>query len=614
MRIWWFACLILFAFLGACTHNPNSSADPDVEIVRIFITATPLPTQTPSPTPTKTSTPTTTPTLTPTLTPTPTAPAIVAFGNPRGYTLFNPQPQSGAPCGWVDTFDFPLDPPDGASAGGGGDFGAYRDRYEKYHAGEDWGLFNQYNLGQPVYSIGHGQVTFAQPLGWGADKGVVIVRHTFPDGGSVLSFYGHLAPTSVNLREGDCLRRGDIVGQIGRPRTPPHLHFEMRLHMPYSTGGGYWPSDPSGAGWLNPSKTISQYRLKISPGSIWTKDMIASKAIGSTGGSIYLLIQEGQLVGMDLRTGEEMWSYALSDHIKDVLLDPNQGMLYVSDSIEGLLAFAVPHNTDVMPVSEALDPLWEQKLPSSGRMDLMPLPGGGVLVSYKDRFHAFSPEGKTLWEEESSNYLNSWVLADDALLFTTYDKETPLASADDEGLYIWEENLPGRPLVTGDQAWIYSEEGLYLLDIEARAAQLIYALPSGLMRRSAALSLSNGGLLLLHTDSLDRRLLAFDLDGELLWEFSVPLNGNPQLFELDADIYLVTQPSFSGRGAYRTMQVFRLDLEKEQLSRIFVSGSRTFNPRTTWAEDLDGQKLLIQIAGVGTILFDPEVASTRMGQ
>jgi murein DD-endopeptidase MepM/ murein hydrolase activator NlpD len=100
----------------------------------------------------------------------------------------------------VDVLDFPLDPPNGADASGGSDFGVFRSRYGKFHSGEDWwGVRGRQSFGEPVYAIGHGLVTYAEPEGWNRDKGVIIVRHIFDDGREVLSFYGHLDPPSVLL-------------------------------------------------------------------------------------------------------------------------------------------------------------------------------------------------------------------------------------------------------------------------------------------------------------------------------------------------------------------------------------------------------------------------------
>ena len=353
MRFFWLFLLILAALLTACSSGSESISAPEVLVTRIYITATPKPTLTASPRPTPTRTPTPTPT------PTPTAPAIDVIGNPRAYTLFDPVAQSGAPCGWADTLDFPLDPPNGENAYGGRDFGVYRNRYDKYHAGEDWGLSSRSNFGKPVYSIGHGQVTYAQPLGWGADKGVVIVRHTFPDGGSVLSFYGHLDPPSVTIREGVCVQRGEIIGQIGRPRTPPHLHFEMRVHMPYSTGGGYWPSDPTNAGWVPPSQTVSQYRLQVAPGVEWTSQASStfSVPLGNLDTTTFVMIDGASLLGIDLFTGAELWSYELNEYIKDALLDPTNGVLYIVDLVAGLRVYDMPVGDE--PPPEELELLWE---------------------------------------------------------------------------------------------------------------------------------------------------------------------------------------------------------------------------------------------------------------
>jgi outer membrane protein assembly factor BamB len=542
---------------------------------------------------------------------------MMVLGNPRAYTLFDPVRQSGAPCGWVDTLDFPINPPNAENAFGGSDFGNYRARYEKYHAGEDWGLSNRGNFGQPVHSIGHGQVTYAQPMGWGADKGVVIVRHSFPDGDSVLSFYGHLDPPSVTLREGDCVWRGDIVGKIGRPRTPPHLHFEMRVHLPYSTGSGYWPTDPAQAGWLPPSKTISQYRMRVSPGATWTDISTPeySMPLGTLDDSIYLTLDDGRLAGIDLLTGDELWSYELTESIRDTLLDSNRGVLYTTDSTAGLVAYALPKDDEDESLPEELVPLWEYEIPSSSRMDLMSLPGGGTLVSYNDALRAISLQGDLLWEiEDEDSKLVSWALTEEILVFTTSNQDAPLRTADADGVYLWEDGLVGRPLVAGDQIWLYAKEGLYRLNLSERTVQRVYVLPAEFMRRSTALPLQDGSLVLLHSDLADRRLLSFDAEGDLQWEFSVPLAGEPKLFELKGRIYLLTKPFSSTRGNYKTMEIFVIDPEQRQLVRIFQAGSRMFNPLGTWANEVNGEQLLIQIAGNGRVLFNPEAALNRMGQ
>ena len=163
-------------------------------------------------------------------------------------------------------------------------------------------------------------------------------------------------------------------------------------------------------------------------------------------------------------------------------------------------------------------------------------------------------------------------------------------------------------------AWLYAEDGLYQLDLADQAAQRVYDLPTALLRRSTAISMSDGSVLLFHSDIDDRRLLAFDNQGTLMWEFSIPLDDDPQLFELDGEIYLLNKPSFSSRGSYRSLQIFLVDSENGQLSRIFEGGSRAFDPRLTWINAVNQQKLWIQIGDNGGLLFDPQSAQTRMGQ
>jgi hypothetical protein len=134
------------------------------------------------------------------------------------------------------------------------------------------------------------------------------------------------------------------------------------------------------------------------------------------------------------------------------------------------------------------------------------------------------------------------------------------------------------------------------------------------MRQNAAISRKDGGLLLLHTDSVDRRLLSFDGDGNLQWEFSVPLEGTPQLVELGGEMYLISIPSYASRGAYNAFEIFTIDPVQKQLIRIFQEGSRDFNPHSSWVVGVEGEQLLIHIAGASRVLFDPEKALERMGQ
>ena len=115
----------------------------------------------------------------------------------------------------ADGFDFPVGKPDAE--------GYYKSRGLRLrtprHMGEDWNGVGGGNsdLGDPVYTVGHGLVTYASDARgrWGK---VVIVRHAFRDPGSgkVLccqTLYAHLDRIDVQL--GQLVRRGDQIGTIG---------------------------------------------------------------------------------------------------------------------------------------------------------------------------------------------------------------------------------------------------------------------------------------------------------------------------------------------------------------------------------------------------------------
>ncbi|MBT3389039.1 MAG: peptidoglycan DD-metalloendopeptidase family protein [Chloroflexi bacterium] len=589
IRIFWFGVLLFV--INACTRT---------QVTRPETLTVPAISSTPSLTPV----PTLTVTPSPTPTPTPTAQPFAVEGSPRAYTLFDPAFQSGAACGWVDTFDYPLDPPDGATASGGRDFGRYRERYDKFHAGEDWRFVDGDNFGQPVYAIGHGEVTYAESEGWGADKGVVIVRHTFPNGRKVLSFYGHLDPPSVTLNPGDCITRGQIIGQIGRPRTPPHLHFEIRAHLPYTPGGGYWSTDPAQSGWLPPSQTIAAYRLQVSPGTQWYRSTDESSQFVYVLDENQLILAEGdQLVGLDLENGTQIWSLSFDEVLKQVQTDTAGNWLYAVELPNQLRAYQM--NTEPLLV-------WERELSSALQLSLMPLPGGGILVSdAQGGMTAISTTGETMWREPDATGITNWIHFKDTLIFTT---NTTLWAGNAEGAVIWEEAPTGIPVAAGNQLWLYAADGIYRLDIEQRTAQHVYTLSAGFANQRAALGLSNGGLLLAHTDTHDRRLLSLNANGSLVWEYSISglVEGTPEIFTLNGEIYALFAPTNGAAGSYNEISVFWIDPNNGEMLRIFQSGSRNNNPLTTWAIPIRDRQLLIHIEGAGMLLFDPQAARQRM--
>lgn len=77
--------------------------------------------------------------------------------------------------------------------------------------------------GTPVVAIGRGRVDF---VGWRNGYGnVVDIRHS----GSYMSRYAHFSRFATNLRRGETVDAGEVIGYVGQTghATGPHLHFEF---------------------------------------------------------------------------------------------------------------------------------------------------------------------------------------------------------------------------------------------------------------------------------------------------------------------------------------------------------------------------------------------------
>jgi len=582
-------------------------SEPPPQIIKVYITATSPPTGTPTPTATLTLTPTPTSTSTPTPTPTATAPPASVSGDLAALISQPPVPQFGAPCGIADTFDFPLDPPGGEEARGGGDFGVYRDRYEKYHAGEDWRYLQGSNFGKPVYSIGHGQVIYAQPNGWGLDKGVIIIKHILRDQGYVYSFYGHLDPPSVTLRTGACVERGDQIAEIGRPRTSPHLHFEIRLHLPDTPGPGYWSVDPARAGWLPPSQTIWTYRMETSPGVQWVKapGSRISQGFAVENLGIFVASDGETLTGIDLASGRVRWAQPLPESSRWVQVDESREILYTLTPFGELAAFTL--NQELQPPVK----LWDANLELRSITGLIPLPEGVIVIAGRNGLTAVGDTGAVLWEHPFSGTMANWVLLDDQLFIATSGTTGALWSVDASRAVLWEDAPGGKLLAVNGVIFLYAGAGLFRLDPERQIAQPLYPLPGTQARYSDITALPDGGLLLVHQNVYDRRLLAFTPDGALRWERSIARlpAGIPQLFTAgdQAGFLLAHQ-----ENATALLSVYTINLETGDLVHVLDGGSRTRFYEDSWVVGLSSGEVLVNVVGEQVAALDLPAALEQL--
>lgn len=90
-----------------------------------------------------------------------------------------------------------------------------------FHSGIDLAAANI--LGKNVYSFVEGEVKLVQSSNSGYGNLVII------DSGEFEAYYAHLDSISANLKKGDTVKAGQIIGTVGSTgrSTGPHLHMEI---------------------------------------------------------------------------------------------------------------------------------------------------------------------------------------------------------------------------------------------------------------------------------------------------------------------------------------------------------------------------------------------------
>ncbi|HEX6141742.1 MAG TPA: M23 family metallopeptidase [Geminicoccaceae bacterium] len=91
-----------------------------------------------------------------------------------------------------------------------------------FHAGIDWAA----PTGTPVRAAADGTVVAVHP-GLGGYGNYVRIDHV----GSVQSVYAHLSRFASGIGPGRRVRKGQMIGRVGRTgrATGPHLHFELHV-------------------------------------------------------------------------------------------------------------------------------------------------------------------------------------------------------------------------------------------------------------------------------------------------------------------------------------------------------------------------------------------------
>jgi outer membrane protein assembly factor BamB len=314
------------------------------------------------------------------------------------------------------------------------------------------------------------------------------------------------------------------VGNIGDPSGRPHLHFEIRLHNPDTPGSGYWSVDPTLAGWFPPSRTIWENRMVQQPGTVWARfPAEGSFYVGATEEMMFT-VEEGELRALNIADGRVIWRHELETNFPTVLLSVEAGLVYLADPLGHLVAFSLPtremmaewNNTKVV-----LELAWEMELDVLGSPLLLPLADGAVAIALKQTTLAFSPDGEELWDADGLPTISDWLLDGEQLIISTRGNAPALWVATIAGLELLSDESGGQLAFAGNELYVYQPDGMYRNNSETGDYVNLYTLSDSVQFDRNMMELPEGGVMISHADLSDRRLLAFDLTGRLMWERSV---------------------------------------------------------------------------------------------
>ncbi|MFD2561751.1 M23 family metallopeptidase [Aquimarina rubra] len=145
-------------------------------------------------------------------------------------------------------FDFPVGKPNA-----NGYYNAQKFQ-ENNHLGDDWNGVGGGNsdLGDPIYAIANGYVSFSEDIGGGWGN-VIRIIHQYKDR-YYESVYAHCQ--TINIKQGDFVKKGQTIATIGNANGIyyAHLHLELRDDIFMDIGGGY---SENSKGYLDPTKFIT---------------------------------------------------------------------------------------------------------------------------------------------------------------------------------------------------------------------------------------------------------------------------------------------------------------------------------------------------------------------
>jgi len=444
--------------------------------------------------------------------------------------------QTGVECGGVDAIDYPLDIGDTFEREFD-DFARYRRRFGGRHTGIDLAVKRH---GEPVRASANGRVTYANPEGWDTEKGVVILRHTFPDGSVFYSLYGHMEESAdVQFPPvGACVRRGDVLGLVGDPSLSlPHLHYEIRNFLPDDGGPGYVLTNPRTSGWFHPLDFTDLWRIRLQPGFLSSVTLDAAPDLPPVvldSGAI--AAASGPTVSAVVMPDERLWQITAGADIEGLAALPGGRLAAVTG--EGAVSiFEDGRYAARWSVEAAAAPLV--------------VLGEALIFAVDDALVAYDAAGNQLWRSlglyETSAQVMGLTANGVTLALTVRDAgRYRWMVVDASGRRVFERDLSRQPVAAPGPlgSWLLLD-GADLLRIDGTEAHSLGS-TGQTHGRTATMTVDLVGNSYIYLGDSDSTLVALGQAGELRWRTAYPLQRAPlpplmatgngcTLYTLDAD-------------------------------------------------------------------------------
>ena len=425
---------------------------------------------------------------------------------------------TNAPCGIVDSIDYPLESVETRTlANGYDDFGQFRPRFEGNHVGLDVGFREG---GTTVVAAAAGRVTYSDIEGWDTEKGVVVIQHVFPNGDIYYTLYGHMEEAEGVFfpEEGSCVARGEPIGAVGFPSlSAPHLHFEVRDFLPDDGGPGYVEDNPLQRGWRHPLDFTALWRLRLSPGFVGhvTYDLAPSQPPVPLRKDL-VATAAGNVVAVTAPPDQPLWRVNLDDIISGVAAAPDGGVIARSRSGQVATLY-----------DGRFAALWSvpgPDIPFAAFNDVY------VFVTDQAGLVAYTALGDLLWStpppagavEGLSLHANAATLA----LSVETEAGIWWGVFDPTGQLLFETTFDTEPLVAHaqDGAWTLFADGQLMRYANDTLAILANAPTT--TGRAAALSVDALGASYWYSGDAQRSLLSWDPAGQPRWTTTLPAGGS----------------------------------------------------------------------------------------